>query len=76
MNDRGRLVIVAGAQIGDRKPSARLIAWLYRITGQSEPLPRGSESIFDQVGLPAHTEIETIGHSAVMLVIAEKDQPG
>ena len=74
-NDRGRLVIVAGAQIGDRKPSARLIDWLYRVTGQSDPLPNGSESIFDQAGLHARIETETIGHSQVMLVIADKDQP-
>ncbi len=74
--DRGRLVIVAGAQIGDRRPSARVIDWLYRITGQSEALPNGSESIFDQVNMPACTESEMIGHSTVMLVIAEKDQAG
>jgi ubiquinone/menaquinone biosynthesis C-methylase UbiE len=74
--DRGRLVIIAGAQIGDRKPSARLIDWLYRVTGQTDALPDGSESIFDQVNMPAHTETETVGHSRVMLVIAEKDQAG
>lgn len=71
-NDRGRLVIVAGAQLGNRKPSARLIDWLYRVTGQSVPLPDVSESIFDQAGMPAHTETETVGHSAVLLVIADK----
>ncbi len=74
--DRGRLIIVAGAQIGDRKPSARLIDWLYRVTGQSDALPNGSESIFDQVEMPARTETEIIGHSTVMLVIAEKHQAG
>jgi ubiquinone/menaquinone biosynthesis C-methylase UbiE len=74
--DRGRLVIVAGAQIGDRKPSARLIDWLYRVTGQSDPLPRGTESIFDQAGLHARIETEQIKHSHVMLLVADKDQPG
>ena len=75
-NDRGRLVIVAGAQIGDRKPSARLIDWLYRVTGQSDPLPRGSESIFDQAGLKPRIETEHVGHSQVMLLVADKDQAG
>lgn len=74
--DRGRLVIVAGAQLGDRKPSARLIDWLYRVTGQSDPLPRGTESIFDQAGWRARIETEQINHSQVMLLIADKDQPG
>ncbi|HZY44793.1 MAG TPA: methyltransferase domain-containing protein [Anaerolineae bacterium] len=74
-NDRGRLVIVAGAQIGTRKPSARLIHWLYRVTGQKDALPNGSESVFTQVNMPAHTETELIGHSQVLLVIAEKISP-
>ena len=75
MNEHGRLVIVAGAQLGDRQPSARLIDWLYRVTGQSEPLPTGAESVFDQAGLTARIETERVGRSQVMLVVADKNQP-
>ena len=71
-NDQGRLVIVAGAQLTDRKPSARFVDWLYRITGQSELVPGGHESIFQEMGMPPRIEYETIGASTVALVIAEK----
>src|SRR3972149_4984498 len=71
-NDQGRLVIVAGAQLTDRKPSARFVDWLYRITGQSELVPAGHESLFLEMGMPPRIEYETIGASTVALVIAEK----
>src|SRR5512136_2482347 len=35
-NDRGRLIVVFGAQLIGREPNKRLIEWLYRITGQRE----------------------------------------
>ena len=73
-NDRGRLVIVAGAQLTDRKPSARFVDWLYRITGQSELVPDGHESVFQQMRLTPRIEYETIGASTVALVIAEKSR--
>ena len=73
---RGRLVIVAGAQLIGRQPSARFIDWLYRITGQAEPMPEGHESIFEQVGMPARIEMEQVGRSNVTLVIADKEDRG
>ncbi len=71
-NDRGRLIVVFGAQLIGREPSKLLIEWLYRLTGQREAKFDDEESIFDQVGMPARIETETIGASTVTLVVAEK----
>lgn len=73
-NREGRLVIVAGAQLAGRQPGARFIDGLYRITGQSDAVPDGRESIFQHAGMPARIEKEPVGASTVMLVIADKHQ--
>jgi ubiquinone/menaquinone biosynthesis C-methylase UbiE len=74
-NERGRLIVVFGAQLIGREPSTVLIEWLYRITGQREA-QFDEESIFDRAGLPARIETETIGASTVTLIVAEKNPPG
>jgi ubiquinone/menaquinone biosynthesis C-methylase UbiE len=71
-NDRGRFIVVFGAQLIGREPSKVLIEWLYRLTGQRDAKAEDEESIFDQVGMPARIETETIGASTVTLVVAEK----
>jgi ubiquinone/menaquinone biosynthesis C-methylase UbiE len=71
-NDRGRLIVVFGAQFIGREPSKLLIEWLYRLTGQREAKFDHEDSIFDRVGMPARIETETIGASTVTLVVAEK----
>ncbi|HTP09009.1 MAG TPA: methyltransferase domain-containing protein [Anaerolineae bacterium] len=71
-NERGRLVVVFGAQLIGHEPSKVLIEWLYRLTGQREAKFDDEESIFDRVGMPARIETETIGASTVTLVVAEK----
>lgn len=75
-NERGRLVVVAGVQLGRQQPGTRFIDWLYRVTGQNEPVSGGFRSIFDQAGMPVRIESETIGVSTVMLMIAEKPHTG
>jgi ubiquinone/menaquinone biosynthesis C-methylase UbiE len=76
-NDRGRLIVVFGAQLIGREPSKLLIEWLYRLTGQREAKFDDEESIFVQVGMPARIETEAVGASMVTLVVAEKQQkPG
>jgi len=72
-NDRGRLIVVFGAQLIGREPSKLLIEWLYRLTGQREAKFDDEESIFDRVGMPARIETETIGASTVTLIVAEKN---
>jgi ubiquinone/menaquinone biosynthesis C-methylase UbiE len=71
-SDRGRLIVVFGAQLIGREPSKLLIEWLYQLTGQREAKFDDEESIFDQVGMPARIETETVGASTVTLVVAEK----
>ncbi|HLF25248.1 MAG TPA: methyltransferase domain-containing protein [Anaerolineae bacterium] len=68
----GRLVVVAGANLGGRGPLPRLIEHVYQITGQRDPVPRGDESTFGQSGWIVHTEHERIGNSTVLLAIGEK----
>ncbi len=74
-NERGRLIVVFGAQLIGREPSKLLIAWLYRITGQRDA-KFDEASIFDRAGMPARIETEAIGASTVTLIVAEKNPPG
>jgi ubiquinone/menaquinone biosynthesis C-methylase UbiE len=71
-NERGRLIVVFGAQLIGREPSKVLIEWLYRLTGQREAKFDDEETIFDQAGMPARIETEKIGASTVTLIVAEK----
>jgi ubiquinone/menaquinone biosynthesis C-methylase UbiE len=75
-NNRGRLIVVFGAQLIGREPSKLLIEWLYRLTGQRDAQLDEEESIFDRVGMPARIETETVGASTVTLIVAEKNPPG
>jgi ubiquinone/menaquinone biosynthesis C-methylase UbiE len=75
-NDRGRLIVVFGAQLIGRAPSKLLIEWLYRITGQREAQLDDEKSIFARAGMPARIETEPVGASRVTLVVAEKNPPG
>jgi len=75
-NERGRLIVVFGAQLIGREPSKLIIEWLYRLTGQRAAKFDDEDSIFDQVGMPAQIETETIGASTVTLIIADKRPPG
>jgi ubiquinone/menaquinone biosynthesis C-methylase UbiE len=74
-NERGRLIVVFGAQLIGREPGRLLIEWLYRLTGQRAAKLDDEESIFERVGMPARIETETIGASTVTLVVAEKQPP-
>jgi ubiquinone/menaquinone biosynthesis C-methylase UbiE len=75
-NERGRLIVVFGAQLMGREPSKLLIEWLYRLTGQREAKFDDEDSIFDRAGMPARIETETIGASTVTLIVAEKNPHG
>jgi len=68
----GRLIVVVGASLGRSGPSARFIDWLYTITGQREAPAADEPSAFEQAGLIAEVETDTIGRSEVTLIVAEK----
>ncbi len=74
-NERGRLVVVLGAQLTGQQPSARLVEWLYQITGQREGAIEKQESVFERAGLPARIETEAVGASLVTLIVADKRPP-
>jgi ubiquinone/menaquinone biosynthesis C-methylase UbiE len=68
----GRLVAVAWARLSERDPFSRFIGWLYRVTGQGEPLPGAGEAVVVGAGFTPRTVWERVGHSEVMLVVADK----
>ncbi len=68
----GRLVVVAWVRLGERDPLSRFIGWLYRVTGQGEPVPSSKEATIVEAGFAPRTAWERVGRSEVMLVVAEK----
>jgi ubiquinone/menaquinone biosynthesis C-methylase UbiE len=72
LRPRGRLVVVAWARLSSMDPVSRFIGWLYRITGQGEPLPGTGQVAAAEAGLTTRSAWEQVGHSEVMLVIAQK----
>jgi SAM-dependent methyltransferase len=68
----GRLVVVAWARLSGRDLVSRFVGWLYRITGQGEPLPGTGEEVVVRAGFVPHTVWERVGRSEVMLVVADK----
>jgi ubiquinone/menaquinone biosynthesis C-methylase UbiE len=74
-NEQGRLIVVVGAQLIGRAPSKVFIEWLYRITGQRDT-KFDEGSIFEQLGMPARIETETVGASLMTLIVADKRPPG
>jgi ubiquinone/menaquinone biosynthesis C-methylase UbiE len=67
----GRLVVVAWARLNGHDPLSRFIGYLYRVTGQEEPLPRGGEAVLMEAGFIPRIIRERVGRSEVMLVVAE-----
>jgi ubiquinone/menaquinone biosynthesis C-methylase UbiE len=68
----GCLVIVAWARPDEGGVLSRFIGWLYRITGQDEPLPRAGEAEAMRAGLVPRVEMDRVGSSEVMLIVAER----
>jgi ubiquinone/menaquinone biosynthesis C-methylase UbiE len=67
----GRLVVAAWARLSERDPLSRFIGWLYRVTGQAEPLPGGGEAVLAEAGFTSRIVWERVGPSQVMLVVGE-----
>jgi ubiquinone/menaquinone biosynthesis C-methylase UbiE len=65
----GEIVVVAGAQLTGRDPLSRFLEWLYRITGQRAPLPRGDEPLWEESGLTLRAEWISAARSRVLLVV-------
>lgn len=76
LKDDGRLIIVVGATLGHGGATARLIDWLYTITGQRSIALDDETSVFEQAGLTAQVKTQTVGRSEVTLLIAGPTQAG
>jgi|YNPBryBLVA2012_1023415.scaffolds.fasta_scaffold00175_3 SAM-dependent methyltransferase len=72
----GRLVVVASAVLLGGDPLVRLLEWLYRVTGQREPLPRPDEARFAQSGWGLRAEWLPARRSRVLVVVAEATSDG
>jgi len=68
----GRLVVAAAARFEGKGPLARLLSWLYEVTGQKEPEPGAFSSQLTNAGLSCRTVWEDVDDTEVMVVIAKK----
>ena len=55
---------------------ARLLDWLYRVTGQSDSVPGMGQAALRQAGFEPRVEAERVGLGEVMLVVADKQPDG
>ena len=67
----GRIVILEMATIDRRRPPWSWLEWLYRITGQREPVS-GLCRPLEQAGLTITQELRPVRDTTVVLVVADK----
>ncbi len=67
----GRAVVVIGAQLQAITPWRRFMEWLYRITGQREPLPDLRPHLAE-LGLTCRTTWKPMSGSSVLVAIVDK----
>lgn len=67
----GRLVVALGTRFEGEGLAASFLTWLYRVTGQNEPSPDTVLPWLERWGLSARTEIERVGQTTVVLLVAE-----
>jgi ubiquinone/menaquinone biosynthesis C-methylase UbiE len=70
----GSVVVVAAALLTGRGPLVKFLEWLYKVTGQREPLPRGDETAWTQTGLDLRTEWVAVGPSQVLVVVGRRSR--
>lgn len=68
----GRLVVVGWIRLSKRDVLSRFIAWLFRVTGQGEPIPGGDSTAVVERWFAPKVVWERVGSTQVMLVLAEK----
>ncbi|HEC34619.1 MAG TPA: class I SAM-dependent methyltransferase [Chloroflexi bacterium] len=69
----GSVVVVAAARLTGRDLFSAFLEWLYRVTGQREPLPKGDETAWGRSGLALRTEWVPVGRSRVLVVMGRGD---
>jgi ubiquinone/menaquinone biosynthesis C-methylase UbiE len=69
----GRLIIVIGARFTEEHLASRLLALLYRVTGQEVPSAEQVEDfVSSTLGLRAQVAWEPVGATRLMVLVAEK----
>jgi ubiquinone/menaquinone biosynthesis C-methylase UbiE len=71
LTSRGRLVAVLAVRFEGEDLISRFLAWLYRITGQSEPFLHALIPRLEQAGLSPRIVWERVNRAAVLLIVAE-----
>jgi len=67
----GRLVVAASVRFEGTGLTSRFLAWLYYVTGQSEPSPESFGAWLEHASLSSRIVWEKVGDASVMVVIAE-----
>jgi ubiquinone/menaquinone biosynthesis C-methylase UbiE len=67
-----RMVLVPNARLALTNPLARLLEWLYRITGQRGPWPVDVQRVFEEAGFEVQSVTEELPGSQVWIVIATR----
>jgi ubiquinone/menaquinone biosynthesis C-methylase UbiE len=75
MTGEGRLVVVASARLVGGDLAARFLEWLYRITGQRQPVPAEDDPRLSGSGLALRFQWVPAYRSQVLVVIGEKRAP-
>lgn len=70
----GRIVVVAAAQFTGKDPVSRFLEWLYRITGQREPLPRESDPIWREGGVEWEARWTPARRSRVLMLVGSVER--
>jgi ubiquinone/menaquinone biosynthesis C-methylase UbiE len=68
----GRFVVVINGLLTGRQIHARILEWLYRVTGQRGPWPGEPQKRFEAAGFTYEYRIEERAHSQVIMIIASR----
>jgi len=71
LRPQGRVVIVAAAHLTGRDLPSRFLEWLYRVTGQREPLPRQDDPLWRAGGLRWETRWVPTRRAQVMILVGQ-----
>ncbi len=68
----GRLIIVPVAAFTPTGTMTRFLEWLYRVTGQRGPWPRGVGQVMEEIGFEVSLHDEALDTSRAVVVVADK----
>ena len=68
----GRLIIVPVAVFTPTGTATRFLEWLYRVTGQRGPWPRGAGKVMEEIGFKVSLHDEALDISRAVVVVADK----